>query len=64
MSEFAQNFLLGCIGLAVIIFTILGGLALIMHNGASQTCSQSGGEWRATDEPVTGGVDRVRECIQ
>ena len=64
MSDYrgAVSFLIGCVAVAVVIFALLGGIALIMRSGAAQVCAASGGQWVASDDVTQGGVDRVREC--
>jgi hypothetical protein len=69
-NEFLQEaigFFIGCAAVALVIFSILGGWALIVHNGQAQVCETSGGHWIATDDPGTGvgdtgSVHRMREC--
>lgn len=60
----AISFLIGSLAVAVVLFALLGSIALVVSNGASQTCSRQGGHWYATDTPVAAGVDRIRECQQ
>jgi hypothetical protein len=65
VSEFAKDafgFLIGCVAVAVVVFAFWGGLALVMHNGQSQSCSNNGGHWVATDKPQGGGSLHEREC--
>lgn len=69
MTKFAATtaggFLLGAIGVALVLFAILGGVALNLSNGQAQTCARSHGHWNATDTAKNGdAVDRVRECAR
>jgi hypothetical protein len=72
MSETIKGaiaFLVGCVGVAVVTFALLGGIALVVHNGQAQVCAASGGHWNATDKPIgvvgdSGAVERTRECVR